>query len=986
MKNSILLLFLVAVSTSFSIDWEKGEGFMHTQFDHNIHDIGFLHNSDSFMVATTYDLRWFDEEGKVYHGLRDTFLINNKQEENLTKFSISTSGRYYLKHNIHTVHYWFLYDSVFNSRSNSFIDTFKIIKYYYSSNNWYYLKLLETDFSFPSKFFISSIDYGSETHNPYGTTFHNENESQLSFDGKFQFINKKGGTAYDSHPDGNNSSYSSILQLLFSKNDTLIIYKKTREYSQKFGTVDTDIEGTEMDQYAFDPQNKYLVSNHKESLYYYSLDNLKLVAKQHFHLPVHGLGFTPDGNNVVIASDSCVYFLDHIKNRIVNKFFTGESLENCLIMPNAWGGNEFLLTAQDSNKLYKIDHNKIKKIIKADFAVENTICQTGDSIKFDNRSIGKDLTIEWDLGDGTKSTEYEPVHVYQKTGFYDVSIKVKNAEGEDVLQKHKYLEIRDRLVADFEYKTEDIGDSVKIDCYNKSTGYNIENVVWDIFDGKEYKGDTISAKIPKHPGKNFHLKLNISNELFSDSKTVRNAIEFPFEKLNVSDDHFEKIDESRVGSKSKQVFTDTSAMGFNIVSYRTEDSLYIERVDDELEREWRIEEHFGYGCPTKVIMTGDKKIAVAWEKNGRYFDYYIIMYDTSGNIKSKKYFEGSRADGKNIFSLTNYYDNKIEINLKKKGVNEGIVFDDKLVATDTIYTDFIHFIRADKIVPLYYYSNYDFQNNMRFQISKWRFRYYDGYYSENQLAFYSKNEMKGGIAQLPDGVNLSNIRSLALKNNIALVLWDKYIRQYTFVNGEIIQDIFSVPLTKSIEIKKVEDDFVLIAGSRNDSMTVIKYNYKTGESEDFLNLNRYGYITDIDVQGDRILLTGTLTKNAKETGLYQLLINPNEDPGTIDPGDDDQDDQDTTENDPEITITDNLAYPNPVIDDGNIKITLDEKGKVKTEVFDVKGIRVLKKENEFEAGKQTINLNTAGLEPGIYYYIIKYNGRIARGKMVKVQN
>lgn len=50
-------------------------------------------------------------------------------------------------------------------------------------------------------------------------------------------------------------------------------------------------------------------------------------------------------------------------------------------------------------------------------------------VAFSDMSSGEPVKWYWDFGDGTSSTEENPVHVYGKAGEYTVTLKVENSEG-----------------------------------------------------------------------------------------------------------------------------------------------------------------------------------------------------------------------------------------------------------------------------------------------------------------------------------------------------------------------------------------------------------------------------------------------------------------------------------------------------------------------------------------------------------------------------
>ncbi|RKY32192.1 MAG: hypothetical protein DRP67_01265 [Candidatus Omnitrophota bacterium] len=82
-----------------------------------------------------------------------------------------------------------------------------------------------------------------------------------------------------------------------------------------------------------------------------------------------------------------------------------------------------------------IKTEKFGSTITADFMWENTnyLCRNGHQLltfKFTDKSCGKEINRwEWDFGDGQKSYERNPYHTYLLPGFYNVSLKVEDKEG-----------------------------------------------------------------------------------------------------------------------------------------------------------------------------------------------------------------------------------------------------------------------------------------------------------------------------------------------------------------------------------------------------------------------------------------------------------------------------------------------------------------------------------------------------------------------------
>jgi len=65
---------------------------------------------------------------------------------------------------------------------------------------------------------------------------------------------------------------------------------------------------------------------------------------------------------------------------------------------------------------------RISPLVKAEFTLPGPLCAPMNA-KFSNTSLAGQ-TFEWDLGDGTTSTAFEPEHFYQTAGTYIVKLKV----------------------------------------------------------------------------------------------------------------------------------------------------------------------------------------------------------------------------------------------------------------------------------------------------------------------------------------------------------------------------------------------------------------------------------------------------------------------------------------------------------------------------------------------------------------------------------
>lgn len=63
---------------------------------------------------------------------------------------------------------------------------------------------------------------------------------------------------------------------------------------------------------------------------------------------------------------------------------------------------------------------------KTDFFASPTSGKAPLKVSFTDESTGSPTSWNWDFGDGTNSTEKDPVHTYKSSGQYTVTLTEKN--------------------------------------------------------------------------------------------------------------------------------------------------------------------------------------------------------------------------------------------------------------------------------------------------------------------------------------------------------------------------------------------------------------------------------------------------------------------------------------------------------------------------------------------------------------------------------
>ena len=113
----------------------------------------------------------------------------------------------------------------------------------------------------------------------------------------------------------------------------------------------------------------------------------------------------------------------------------------------------------------------------ADFVASDTLVELQNAtIAFTNNSSSA-IQFDWDMGDGSSSTSFNPIYTYLDTGWYAITLVADNPECEpDTLIKYNYIHVTPDLpVANFTSGADTVcsGDSVQfMDASLNSTAYD----------------------------------------------------------------------------------------------------------------------------------------------------------------------------------------------------------------------------------------------------------------------------------------------------------------------------------------------------------------------------------------------------------------------------------------------------------------------------------------------------------------------------------
>ena len=109
----------------------------------------------------------------------------------------------------------------------------------------------------------------------------------------------------------------------------------------------------------------------------------------------------------------------------------------------------------------------------AAFSASTTSGNVSLNVSFTDKSTGSPTSWKWYFGDGTNSTEQNPVHTYSKAGIYAVSVTANNAGGSGSVTKYSYITVSNGVnspVAAFSASTTSGNAPLNVSFTDKSTG------------------------------------------------------------------------------------------------------------------------------------------------------------------------------------------------------------------------------------------------------------------------------------------------------------------------------------------------------------------------------------------------------------------------------------------------------------------------------------------------------------------------------------
>jgi PKD repeat protein len=166
----------------------------------------------------------------------------------------------------------------------------------------------------------------------------------------------------------------------------------------------------------------------------------------------------------------------------------------------------------------KADYVVVTEPVRARFMAPSTAGQAPFVVAFANQSLGGS-EYTWDFGDGAKSGESNPTHLYAFGGEYTVTLWARAPDGSgDFLQRVKYVQVDGDLEADFT-ATRTYGPApLEVQFSDGSSGL-VKDWLWDFGDG-----GTSREQSPRHVyAANGAYGVTLQVFGFSASHTARRA-------------------------------------------------------------------------------------------------------------------------------------------------------------------------------------------------------------------------------------------------------------------------------------------------------------------------------------------------------------------------------------------------------------------------------------------------------------------------------
>jgi gliding motility-associated-like protein len=184
--------------------------------------------------------------------------------------------------------------------------------------------------------------------------------------------------------------------------------------------------------------------------------------------------------------------LSNVQNPVVN-YSTPGTYTVTLVVRNADG----------TTGITKTNYITVFPSPTANFTANLTTGCVPVNIQFSDRSTstsGSIVSWQWDFGDGGTSTAQNPSHVYNNTGFYNVTLTVTSSTGcKNVITAGRFIRIVSGVKAEFDNsKPPSCQAPYNINFINQSSGPGNMTFQWDLGNGNNSNASNPSTTYPSN--------------------------------------------------------------------------------------------------------------------------------------------------------------------------------------------------------------------------------------------------------------------------------------------------------------------------------------------------------------------------------------------------------------------------------------------------------------------------------------------------------
>jgi PKD repeat protein len=131
-------------------------------------------------------------------------------------------------------------------------------------------------------------------------------------------------------------------------------------------------------------------------------------------------------------------------------------------------------------------------------------------VTFRDESAGDPTQFLWEFGDGTTSSDQNPVHVYKKPGTFSVKLSISNPDGTNTTEYPDFISVLPIILPEARFSADIISgnEPLKVTFRDESAG-NPTKFLWEFGDGST-SSDKNPVHLYKEPG-TYSVRLSASN-------------------------------------------------------------------------------------------------------------------------------------------------------------------------------------------------------------------------------------------------------------------------------------------------------------------------------------------------------------------------------------------------------------------------------------------------------------------------------------------